>query len=65
MPRTIHVTVTYSVHVDDDALSDSQAKTEALNIDLCKAQVFESKAIVFERWKHPQARPAKRGLGSY
>jgi hypothetical protein len=62
MPRTIHVTVTYSVHVDDDALSDSQAKTEALNIDPRKANVFESNAKIFERWKHPQA---KRGLGSY
>lgn len=64
MPRTIHVTVTYSYHVEDDRMSDKQAITEAENIDLNKANIFDTKSVVHDRWKEEKPKPRK-GIGSY
>jgi hypothetical protein len=49
MPRTIHVTVTYSVHIEDDSMSDRKAKEYALQNYDRVGTVFDTKATVFEK----------------
>ena len=64
MPRTIHVTVTYSVHIEDDKLSDKLAMEFAKNIPLNDINIFETKAKIFEKWKQEEKK-VKRGISSY
>lgn len=63
MPKTIHVTVTYSVHIEDE-ISDKDAKIHAMNNYESEGKVFDCKAVVFDKWKN-QVKPSKRGIGSY
>ena len=64
MPRTIHVTVTYSVHIEDDKISNKQAMEFAKNIPLKDINIFETKAKIFEKWKQEEKK-VKKGIGSY
>jgi hypothetical protein len=64
MPRTIHVTVTYSVHIEDDRLSDKQALIHARENFQTEGSVFDVKASVFERWKNVVLK-VRKGIGSY
>jgi hypothetical protein len=64
MPRTIHVTVTYSVHVEDDKMSDRQAIAHAKENFETEGVVFDVEAKVFDKWKNI-VRKAVRGIGSY
>ena len=64
MPRTIHVTVTYSVHILDDKMSDRKALMNAKeNFDRADA-IFDVQAKIFDRWKDEKKKP-RRGFGSY
>ena len=64
MPRTIHVTVTYSVHVEDDKLSDKAAIIHAKENYEKEGTVFETKAKIFEKWKEV-IRKVRKGIGSH
>jgi hypothetical protein len=64
MPRTIHVTVTYSVHVEDDKMTNRQAIIHAKENFEKEGSVFDVKASVFEQWKNT-VRKARKGFGSY
>jgi hypothetical protein len=63
MPRTIHVTVTYSVHIEDDKLSNKQALIHARENFQTEGNIFDVKASVFERWQNV-VRKIRRGIGS-
>lgn len=64
MSRTVHVTVTYSVHIEDDKISDRQALIYAKENFEAEGSIFDVKAKVFDRWKH-SVRKVSRGIGSY
>lgn len=64
MPRTVHVTVTYSVHIEDDKISDHQALIHAKENFEAEGSIFDVKAKVFDRWKY-FVRKVSRGIGSY
>jgi hypothetical protein len=64
MPRTIIVTVSYSVHIEDDKLSDRAAIIHAKENYEREGTVFETVAKIFDRWKNP-ARIVRKGIGSY
>jgi hypothetical protein len=64
MPRTIHVTVTYSVHIEDDKLSDRQALYHAKENFEKEGKIFDIRSSVFERWKSV-VRKVRKGVGSY
>lgn len=64
MPRTIHVTVTYSVHVEDDKVSNKQALIHARENFQTEGSIFDVKATVFERWKNV-VRKVRKGISSY
>lgn len=64
MPRTIHVTVTYSVHVEDDKITNKEALEYAKNIPLSQINIFDTTAKIFEKWK-VETRKIKKGIGSY
>lgn len=64
MPRTIHVIVSYSVHIEDDNMSDKDAIIHAKqNFDI-EGNVFDTSAIVFERWDNV-VKQVRKGKGSY
>jgi hypothetical protein len=65
MPRTIHVTVTYSVHIEDDKMSDRLALIHAKENFSQEGSVFDVKAKVFDKWKDLIKRSVRRGIGSY
>jgi hypothetical protein len=60
MPRTIHVTVTYSVHVDDDKITNKDALIFAQNT--LQRNEIDSIAHVHDRWVDKKPKP---GIGSY
>ena len=64
MPRTIHVTVTYSVHIEDDKISEKDALIHANNVFETEGSIFDIQAHVFERWK-AVVRKVRKGRGSY
>jgi hypothetical protein len=64
MPKTIHVTVTYSVHVEDDKMTDKQALTHAKENFETEGKIFDVRASIFEKWK-AAVRKVRRGKGSY
>ena len=64
MPKTIHVTVTYSVHIEDDKMSDKDAKTYAKENFETEGNIFDIKATLFEKWKKLK-RKVRKGIGSY
>lgn len=64
MPRTIHVTVTYSVHIENDSMTDKQARIYAENIPFKDWKIFETKSVVHEKWDNTKSKP-KKGIGSY
>lgn len=64
MPRTIHVTVSYSVHIEDDKMSNKDAILHAKENYVSEGNVFDTNAIVFETWKDHVEQPRK-GKGSY
>jgi hypothetical protein len=64
MPRTIHVTVTYSVHIEDDKLSDAKALIYARENFEKEGSIFDVKASFFDRWKNI-VHKARRGISSY
>jgi hypothetical protein len=63
MPRAIHVTVTYSVHIEDDRLSEKEALIHASENFEKEGRIFDVKASVFERWQNV-VRKIRRGIGS-
>lgn len=64
MPRTIHVTVTYSVHIEDDKISNKAALIHAKENYEKEGTVFETKAKIFDKWKEV-TRKVRKGIGSY
>lgn len=64
MPKTIHVTVTYSVHIEDDKMSDRQAIIHAKENFETEGTVFDVKATVFDKWKNVVMK-VRKGIGSY
>jgi hypothetical protein len=64
MPRTIHVTVTYSVHIEDDKMSDRQARIHAKENFEVEGSVFDVTTKIFEKWKAVSVK-YRRGIGSY
>lgn len=64
MPRTIHVTVTYSVHIEDDKMSNKDALIHAKENFETEGKIFDVRASVFERWKNI-VRKARKGRGSH
>ena len=64
MPRTIHVTVTYSIHIEDDKITDKAAIIHAKENFEREGTIFDVSAKVFDRWKNI-VNKVKRGLGSY
>lgn len=64
MPRTIHVTVTYSVHIEDDKMTNRQAIIHAKENFEKEGSIFDIKAAVFDKWKNVVAK-VRRGIGSY
>jgi hypothetical protein len=64
MPRTIHVTVTYSVHIEDDKITDKAAIIHAKENFEREGTIFDVSAKVFDRWKNI-VDTVKRGIGSY
>ena len=64
MPKTIHVTVTYSVHVEDDTLTDKQARIYAQNLPVSEWKIFDVTSRVFEKWKEEKPK-LRKGIGSY
>jgi hypothetical protein len=64
MPRTIHVTVTYSVHIEDDKIADKAAIIHAKENFESEGTIFDVSAKVFDRWKNIVDK-VKRGIGSY
>jgi hypothetical protein len=71
MPRTIHVTVTYSVHIDDTDSRIKSGKVSAKDAIEWAEEHFEQegnvidiKSTVFEAWEDP-AQVIRKGKGSY
>lgn len=64
MPKTIHVTVTYSVHIEDDKMSDRQAIIHAKENFETEGTIFDVKATVFDKWKNVVMK-VRKGIGSY
>ena len=64
MPKTIHVTVTYSVHIEDDKMSDKEALVHAKENFEREGTIFDVEARVFEKWKKT-FKKFRRGIGSY
>jgi hypothetical protein len=64
MPRTIHVTVTYSVHIEDDKISDKQALIHARENFEKEGSIFDIDATVHDRWKN-LVKNVRKGIGSY
>ena len=64
MPRTVHVTVTYSVHIEDDKMTDKSALIHAKENFETEGKVFDVRASVFEKWKNA-VRKIRKGRGSY
>ena len=64
MPRTIHVTVTYSIHIEDDKMTDKSAIIHAKENFEREGTIFDVSAKVFDRWKNIVDK-VKRGIGSY
>lgn len=64
MPRTIHVTVTYSIHIEDDKMTDKAAIIHAKENFEREGAVFDVSAKIFDRWKHIMTK-VKKGIGSY
>ena len=64
MPRTIHVTVTYSVHIEDDKMAVKEALTHAKENFEKEGTVFDVKASVFDKWKEKVLK-VRKGIGSY
>lgn len=55
MPRAIFVTVVYSVHVEDDSISDKNAKITAMNTKFdFNSNIVDTKVEIFEKWKNPE-----------
>lgn len=64
MPRTIHVTVTYSIDIEDDKMTDKAAIIHAKENFEREGSVFDVTAKVFDRWSHTVTK-VKKGIGSY
>jgi hypothetical protein len=64
MPRTVHVTVTYSVHIEDDKLSDKNALIHAKENFETEGKIFDVRVSLFEKWKNAVLK-ARKGIGSY
>ena len=71
MPRTVHVTVTYSVHVEDyDALvksgklTDKDAMNHAENYFYQKGSIIDIKSKVHDKWTDV-VQKVRKGIGSY
>jgi len=64
MPRTVHVTVTYSVHIEDDKMSDKEALTHAKENFETEGSIFDVQAHFFEKWK-TTLKKFRKGKGSY
>lgn len=71
MPRTIHVTVTYSVHVEDidvrikdGKISAKCAIGHAENYFEQEGNIIDIKSTVFDTWQNP-TQIVRKGLGSY
>ena len=64
MPRTIHVTVAYSVHIEDDKISDKNALIHARENFQTEGNIFDIEASIFERWKNVLLK-VRKGIGSY
>ena len=65
MPRTIHVTVTYSVHIEDDKLSNQSALIYAKENFEAEGKIFDIQAKVFDKWKDAIKKAVRKGIGSY
>lgn len=64
MPRTVHVTVTYSVHIEDDKLSDKNALILAKENFETEGKIFDVRVSLFEKWKNAVLK-VRKGIGSY
>ena len=64
MPRTIHVTVTYSVHIEDSNMSTKDALIHAKENFETEGSIFDVQAHVFEIWQATM-RKIRKGKGSY
>lgn len=64
MPRTIHVTVTYSVNIEDDKIPERMALIHAKENFEREGTIFDVQAKVFDRWKEV-VKKVKKGIGSY
>jgi hypothetical protein len=64
MPRTIHVAVTYSIHIEDDKMTDKAAIIHAKENFEREGTIFDVSAKVFDRWKNIVDK-VKRSIGSY
>lgn len=65
MPRTIHVTVTYSVHIEDDKISNRDALIHAKQNFEKEGTIFDVQAKVFDKWKDVIKKAVRKGVGSY
>ena len=65
MPRTIHVTVTYSVHIEDDKISNRDSLIHAKENFEKEGAVFDIQAKVFDKWKDVIKKSVRKGIGSY
>ena len=65
MPRTIHVNVTYSVHIEDDKISNRDAIIHAKENFEKEGKVFDIQAKVFDKWKDVIKKAVRKGIGSY
>lgn len=64
MPRTVHVTVTYSVHVEDDKMSDKEALIHAKENFETEGSIFDVQSHLFEVW-NATLKKLRKGRGSY
>ena len=64
MPRTVHVTVTYSVHIEDDKMTAKAALIHAKENFEKEGKVFDVQAHFFEKWK-TTLKKFRKGRGSY
>ena len=64
MPRTVHVEVTYSVHIEDDKMSDAKALIYAKQNFETEGNIFNVSASIFEKWK-TTLKKLRKGRGSY
>jgi hypothetical protein len=64
MPKTIHVTVTYSVYIEDSNMSNKDALIHAKENFETEGVIFDAQAHIFEIWQ-AALRKVRKGRGSY